>query len=344
MRILILVTLAVLASAAPFSQAAPPRDYVVITGSSTAYPFATVVAERVGKTTGFRTPQVNAFGSGGGIRQFCGGIGPRYPDIVLASRRMRPTEVTDCHQNRVLELVELKFGYDGIIIAAADKVGPKLSLTPRDIYQAIARDVPDPDGGQTLVRNPHRTWKQINPALPDVPVKVYGPPPTSGTRDVLAELGMERGCLSFPLLSTMRGEDPARFRAACHAVREDGAYIDSGENDNIIIKKILADPAAVGIFGFNFYDQNLDRVRAAQVNGVAPTWETIFDQVYPLSRPLYLYVKSAHLGWIPGLEAFLKELINEGTWGENGYLSERGLVPLTRDERDEYAEKVRQLW
>ncbi len=342
MRISVLLTAALLTCAIPSSRATPPRDYVVITGSSTAYPFATVVAERVGKTTRFRTPQISAFGSGGGIRQFCAGIGPRHPDIALASRPMKPSEVSDCHHNRVRNIVELKFGYDGIIIAAAN-AGLTLTLTPKDIYLALARDIPEPGGGEKLVANPYGTWSDVNPSLPDVPIKVYGPPPTSGTRDVLAELGMERGCRSFPYLSVMRTQQPERFKAACHAIREDGAYIDSGENDNLIIKKILADPRAVGIFGFNFYDQNLDKVQAAEVNGVAPSWETIFDHIYPLSRPLYLYVKREHLGWIPGLEAFLTELTREGTWGENGYLAERGLVPLTREEREMYAEKVRKL-
>jgi len=185
-------------------------------------------------------------------------------------------------------------------IIATGTRGPGLRLTLKDIHLALARSVPNPGGGPTLVANPYRTWREVNAAWPDLPIRVFGPPPTSGTRDVVAELAMEGGCRSYGWLAATRRRDPEGFGTACHAIREDGAYIDSGENDNLIIKKLEADETAVGIFGFSFYDQNTDKVKAAEVNGVAPTWETIFEHVYPLSRPLYLYVKKAHIGWIPG--------------------------------------------
>jgi phosphate transport system substrate-binding protein len=318
------------------------RDYVIAVGSSTVYPFATAVAERVGKTTKFRAPHIEAFGSGGGIRLFCGGIGPDHPDIALTSRQMKASEVEHCRQRKVNDILEIKLGHDGIVVASA-KESPPFSLAREDIYLALGREVPDPNNGEKLVENPYQTWKQVRSNLPDIPIRVYGPPPTSGTRDVFVELAMQPGCRSLNRLGALRDANPEQFQRICQSMREDGAYIEAGENDNLIIQKLRVDEQALGIFGFSFYDQNSDTIQVAEINGVEPTWETIFEHAYPLSRPLFIYTKKAHIDRIPGLKAFLAELTDEKTWGEEGYLVDKGLIPLTGEERKRYADRVKAL-
>ncbi len=319
--------------------ALPPRDYVSVVGSSTAYPFAATVAERFGKTTEFRAPRVESVGSGAGIRLFCKSVGPESPDVALASRAMTASEIKMCQDNGVDSVTKIKFGYDGITVANSRKA-PQLELSHKELFLALARDVPDPKNPQELIPNPYKTWNAVNPNLPDTGILVFGPPPTSGTRDVLVELALEKGCESFEAISALKNVQHSTFRKICHSLREDGAYVNSGENDNLIVKKLLADPQAVGIFGFNFYERNRDRLRAVGVAGAEPSWENIFDHSYPLSRPLFLFIKNAHVHAIPGVKAYLTEFVNENTLGEGGYLVDKGLIPLHEDEIRALSETV----
>ena len=276
------------------------RDYISIVGSSTVYPFATVVVEQFGKTTKFKTPKVESTGSGGGLKMFCAGVGVEYPDITNASRRIKESEFETCQKNGVKDVVEVKIGYDGIAIANSKKA-PAMQLSLRDIFLALAKDVPDPKGGEKLVANPYKTWKDVNPALPAQTIEVLGPPPTSGTRDAFTELAMEGGCSSFDWIKAMKKSDAKQYKATCHTVREDGAYVEAGENDNLIVQKLETNPNALGIFGFSFLDQNRDMIQGSVIDGVKPEFETIADGSYPISRPLYFYVKKAHVDVIPGM-------------------------------------------
>ena len=318
------------------------RDYISIVGSSTVYPFATVVVEQFGKTTKYKTPMVESTGSGGGMKLFCAGVGVQYPDITNASRRIKKSEFDTCKKNGVAAVVEIKIGYDGIAIANSKKAEP-LNLTLRDIFLALAREVPNPDGGETLVANPYKTWKDVNAALPDRAIEVLGPPPTSGTRDAFAELAMEGGCKSFDWIKALKKTDKKRYKSICHTVREDGAYVEAGENDNLIVQKLESNPKALGVFGFSFLDQNRDKIRSSAIDGVAPEFETISDGSYPISRPLYFYVKAAHAEVIPGMKAYLAEFTSEKAWGDEGYLSDRGLIPMPADERKKFAEDAEKL-
>jgi len=314
------------------------RDYISIVGSSTVYPFSTVVAERFGRTTDFSTPKIESTGSGGGFKLFCSGAGVQYPDITNSSRRVRQSEIDECARNGIAEVVEVKIGYDGIVLANVNGA-PTYELTRRQIYLALAKDVPDA-AGSSLVPNPYRNWGDIDAALPNIRIEVLGPPPTSGTRDAFVELVMLAGCEAFPMIETLA--DDARD-AACFTMREDGAFIEAGENDNLIVQKLEANPTALGIFGFSFLDQNQDKVQGSLIDGVAPEFDSIADGSYPVSRPLYSYVKKLHVGEIPGIEEFLAELTSEAAWGEFGYLSDRGLIPLPDTERRTVLEAVRRL-
>jgi phosphate transport system substrate-binding protein len=317
------------------------RDYVYIVGSSTVYPFATVVVERFGRGSEFRTPKVEQTGSGGGLKQFCDGVGARYPDIANSSRAIKQSEIDACAKNGVTEIVEVRIGYDGIVIANA-VASPAMNLTRKDIFLALAKDVPGDSEGQ-LVPNPYRTWKDVNAGLPARNIEVLGPPPTSGTRDAFVELAMEGGCKSISWIAGIAATDESRFKRICHTIREDGAFVEAGENDNLIVKKLEANPQAMGIFGFSFLDQNADKVKGAAVDGSEPTFDSIADGSYPVSRPLFLYVKKAHVDVIPGLRGFLAEFTSERAWGDFGYLSDRGLIPLPPEERAEVAATVRTM-
>jgi len=318
------------------------RDYISIVGSSTVYPFATVVAEQFGKTTDFKTPKVESTGSGGGMKLFCAGVGVEHPDITNASRRIKKTEYDTCHTNGVNEIVEVKIGYDGIALANSKKAAP-MALSLRDVYLALAKEVPAADGEKKLVPNPYKTWKQVNPDLPDVAIEVLGPPPTSGTRDAFVELAMEGGCKTFDWIKALKKEDKKEYKRICHTIREDGAYVEAGENDNLIVQKLEANPKAVGIFGFSFLDQNRDQIQGSSVNGIKPEFESIANGSYPVSRPLYFYVKKAHVGTIPGMEAYLAEFTSEKAWGDEGYLTDRGLIPMPKDERVKFAKDANEL-
>ncbi len=317
------------------------RDTISIVGSSTVYPFATVVAERFGRT-GNATPKIESTGSGGGMKLFCQGVGTQHPDITNASRRMKKSEFELCQSNGVKDITEVKVGYDGIVIANSVK-GEQIDLSLRDIFLALAKDVPNPDGSEELVANPYKTWKEVNPALPNTKIEVLGPPPTSGTRDAFNELAIEGGCMTYPWLKAIKDEDKSKSKAICRSVREDGAYVEAGENDNLIVQKLEKNPAAYGVFGYSFLDQNRGVVQAANVDGVEPTFDAIGSGDYPVSRSLFFYVKKAHVGVVPGIEGYVKEFTSEKAWGDQGYLGEKGLTPLGDDLRKSMAKQARSL-
>lgn len=312
------------------SMNAHARETISIVGSSTVYPFSTVVAERFGKTTNFNTPKIESTGTGGGMKLFCAGVGPSHPDITNASRAIKSSEVEKCASNGVTP-VEVKVGYDGIVFANSIN-GVDVKLTRRDLYLALAKQVPNPDGSKTLVENPYTTWNDIRSDLPDTKIEVMGPPPTSGTRDAFVELAMEGGAKTFDWLKDLRKQDKKAFKGIAHTIREDGAFIEAGENDNLIIQKLTNNPDAFGIFGFSFLDQSSDLVKGINVDGVDPQFETIADNSYPISRPLFFYVKREHLGSIPGVREYLEEFTSERAIGEEGYLTDKGLIPLPADE------------
>nr|WP_206203052.1 substrate-binding domain-containing protein [Thioalkalivibrio sp. XN8] len=326
------------------AQAQSARDSIFIVGSSTVYPFSTVVAENFGRSTAFKTPKVESTGSGGGLKLFCSGVGVEHPDITNASRAIKSSEVELCKSNGVEEIVEVKIGYDGIVLSNS-KDGPDFDLTLKDVWLALAAEVPDPanpDSGE-LVKNPYMTWDQVNASLPAIKIEVLGPPPTSGTRDAFVELAMETGCKAFPWIEELDKSDSGRFKAICHTVREDGGYVEAGENDNLIVQKLQGNKNALGIFGFSFLDQNSDVLKGKAVDGVRPTFDNIADGSYPVSRSLYVYVKKAHVGVIPGMREFLAEFTSEKAWGPEGYLADRGLIPLPQAERKAVAERVQNL-
>jgi phosphate transport system substrate-binding protein len=330
----ILAAAAILAVSMNASKA-EARDYISIVGSSTVYPFATVVAEQFGKTTKFKTPKIESTGSGGGLKLFCAGVGVEHPDVTNASRRIKSSEVEKCNTNGVKEIIEVKIGYDGIVLANSKKVKP-LKLTRKDVFMALAKDVPDPKGGEKLVPNPYKTWKDVNSSLPNTKIEVLGPPPTSGTRDAFVELAMEGGCKKFDWIKAMKKKDKKAYKKICHTIREDGAFVEAGENDNLIVQKLDVNPNAIGIFGFSFLDQNTDKVQGSLVDGVEPTFDAIADGEYPVSRPLYFYVKKAHVGTIPGITEYLNEFTSDKAWGSDGYLADKGMIPMPEKERAKF--------
>ncbi|MEW5249992.1 PstS family phosphate ABC transporter substrate-binding protein [Microbulbifer discodermiae] len=332
-----LATLTIAASQAAMAA----RDHISIVGSSTVYPFTTTVAERFSRSTQFKTPVVESTGTGGGMKLFCQGVGETTADVTGASRRIKESELKTCNDNGV-DVVEVQVGYDGIVLANAKGADP-LQLTRKDIFLALAREVPNPDGSETLVANPYKTWKDVNPALPAMKIEVLGPPPTSGTRDAFAELAMEGGCKKFDWIAAKKKQDKNAYKAICHTVREDGAYVEAGENDNLIVNKLVANPDALGIFGFSFLDQNADKVQGSVIENHKPTFESIAEQSYPVSRPLFIYVKKAHIDVIPGMKQFLAEFTNERAWGEDGYLADKGMIPLSTTRRQEVATNVRKM-
>jgi phosphate transport system substrate-binding protein len=325
-RSLLLTTLALLAI--PEVHARGARDFISIAGSSTVYPFSAAVAENFGKANRrFKTPKVEATGTGGGIKLFCSGVGVGTIDVANASRRMKAGEYADCQKNGVKEIVEVHIGFDGIVLAQA-KSQPPLRFTLKDVYTALAKTVPDPKNPSNFVANPYRTWKQVNPQLPDVRIEVLGPPPTSGTRDAFVELAMDMGCDAYPSIKALKASDEKRHRQLCQTVREDGAYVEAGENDNLIVQKLIANPRAVGIFGFSFLEENLNSLHGSLIDGVGPEFEAIASGKYPVARSLYMYVKKAHVGVIPGLREFVGEFVSDKAIGEEGYLASKGLIPL----------------
>ncbi len=337
-----LATVALAGSIAAVSAPAMARDTVNIVGSSTVYPFATVVAERFGRNTDFPTPKLESTGSGGGLKLFCAGIGTQHPDITNSSRRMKKSEFELCQSNGVKEITEVKIGSDGIVLAQS-KDAESMDLSLQQIYLALAKDVPDPKGGEKLVANPYKNWSDIDAGLPNKPINVMGPPPTSGTRDAFVEIAMEGGCKSFPWIKAMEKQDKNQFKAACHSMREDGPFVEAGENDNLIVQRLAQDTEVMGIFGYSFLMENEGQIKAATVDGVAPNADTIADEAYPVARSLYFYIKNAHVGVVPGIKEYAEEFTTESTWGDNGYLVDVGLIPNPRDVRMQTAKNVKEL-
>lgn len=334
-----LASVAVAGALAAVSTPTLARDTINIVGSSTVYPFATVVAERFGRNTSFPTPKLESTGSGGGLKLFCAGIGTEHPDITNASRRMKSSEFELCQTNGVEEIVEVKIGSDGIVLASSQEA-ENLDVTLRQIFLALAKDVPNPDGSEELVPNPYQNWSDIDASLPNKPIRVMGPPPTSGTRDAFAELALEGGCKTYDWIKAIKGEDKPRYKSICHSVREDGAFVEAGENDNLIVQKLTADTSAYGVFGYSFLEENAGTLQAATINGIEPTMENISSDAYPVARSLWFYVKKAHVGVVPGIAEYVGEFTSEGAWGDNGYLADVGLIPLDRATRMEAAESA----
>ena len=333
---------AALAASAISMSANAQRDHISIVGSSTVYPFSTVVAERFGKSTKFATPKVESTGSGGGLKLFCSGVGSATPDITNASRAIKSSEVELCAKNGINDIIEITVGYDGIVLANTT-AAKQISLTRREIFLALAKNIPNPDGSETLVDNPYTTWNEINSTLPATKIEVLGPPPTSGTRDAFAELALEGGCKTFPFIKAMKKQNKKKYKAVCHAVREDGAYVEAGENDNLIVQKLVANPTALGVFGYSFLEQNSDKVQGSMIDGKLPTFDAIAEGDYPVSRSLFFYVKKAHIGVIPGIEEYLAEFTSEKAMGEYGYLAEKGMIPMTEEERANVLDTVKNL-
>lgn len=325
------------------STSAFARDYISIVGSSTVYPFATVVAEQFGKTSKFKTPKIESTGSGGGMKLFCAGVGVEHPDITNASRRIKSSEFEKCQKNGVKEIVEVKIGYDGIAMANSKKA-TQFELSRKDIFLALAKEVPDPNSKTfKLIENPYKMWNEVNSSLPAIKIEVLGPPPTSGTRDAFVELAMEGGCKAFPEIKAEKKANKKNYKRICHSIREDGAYVEAGENDNLIVQKLDANPDALGIFGYSFLEQNSDKVQGSKIEGKAPEFESISDGSYPVSRPLFFYVKKAHIGTIPGIKEFLAEYTSDKAWGEEGYLADKGMIPMPAEERKKFGDDVANL-
>jgi phosphate transport system substrate-binding protein len=328
-------TVAALATVA-FAGDALARDQIRIVGSSTVFPFASTVVERFGQKGDFATPVIESTGSGGGIKLFCAGVGESHPDITNASRRIKSSELEACAANGVAEVTEVKIGYDGIVLANSRDAEP-LQVTVGQLWQALAKEVPV-DG--EIQANPHQNWSDIDSSLPDTKIQVYGPPPTSGTRDAFVELVMQVGCEESEAVTQL---DEARMEEVCATMREDGAFIEAGENDNLIVQRLNANPDAFGIFGYSFLEQNMDSVQGSTINGAEPSFENIASGDYPVSRSLYFYDKNAHVGVVPGIEEYVAEFVSEDAVGPDGYLIDKGLIPLEEDELKQVSEAALNL-
>ncbi|WP_425548614.1 substrate-binding domain-containing protein [Allohahella marinimesophila] len=336
-----LTTVALAGGIAAVSAPAMARDTINIVGSSTVYPFATVVAERFGRNTDFPTPKLESTGSGGGLKLFCEGVGTQHPDITNASRRMKKSEFENCQSKGVKAITEVRIGADGIVIANS-KDAEKIDLTLKQVFLALAKEVPSEDG-KKLVANPYQKWSDIDSSLPDYEINVMGPPPTSGTRDAFVEIAMEGGCKEFDMIAKMEDENEDKFKSVCHSMREDGPFVEAGENDNLIVQRLAKDPETLGIFGYSFLMENTGQIQAATIGGVEPTPENISSDKYPVARSLWFYIKNAHVGVVPGIKEYAGEFTSEGAWGDNGYLVDVGLIPLPREQRMEIAKKVKSL-
>ena len=322
-RSLILAT-TILAAA---STQAFARDEIRIVGSSTGYPFTTAVAETFGKTSG-KTPVVESTGTGGGFKLFCAAAGVDSPDFTNASRAIKKSEFEDCAKNGI-NVIEIKVGFDGLTVATA---GEPIKLTKQQIFMALAKQVPDASG--KLVDNPYKMWNEIDASLPATKIEVLGPPPSSGTRDSFVELVMEKGAEKFESLAAMKKADAKAFEGVWKSIREDGAYVEAGENDNLIVQKLEANKAAFGIFGFSFLEENAGKINGVEVDGVSPSYETIAGGEYKVARPLYVYAKKEHIGVIPGMAEFMAEYVSEAAIGADGYLADKGLVALPADQAE----------
>ena len=326
--------IAVVFAGSAFAQS---RDQIKIVGSSTVFPYTQAVSEEYANKTGNAAPVVESTGTGGGFKVFCGGIGPDYADITGASRAIKSSEVELCASNGVDDITEALIGYDGLSIAHA-RSAPDMDLTEEQIFQALAAELPDGNGG--FVANPNKKWSDIDASLPDFDIIAFGPPPTSGTRDAFVELVMHDGCADLPGMSELKEADEDKWEEVCSRMRQDGPFVEAGENDNLIVQRLESDPNAVGIFGYSFLYENSDKLKPVAVNGVEPTFDTIADGSYPVSRPIFFYVKNAHRDVIPGMKEFIAEYMSEEALGPDGYLAERGLTPLSDAKRAEVQDAV----
>ncbi len=315
---------------------AEARSQMRAVGSSTVYPFAKMVAERVARANPrLGTPIIESTGTGGGIKLFCAGVGERFPDVANASRRMKASEAKTCAANGVSKITEIQVGIDGIAFATSKRT-PLQGLTTREIYMALAK---------TPFGKPNRakTWKDVNSKLPATPIRVYGPPPTSGTRDALGELIMTAGCETNAGMAALKKSDEKKHKAICTGMREDGAFIEAGENDNLIVQKLEANPGTVGIFGYSYLEENADKLKGLSINAIAPTYDAISAFKYPGARPLYVYVKNAHVAAIPAVKAFIAEFTKESAFGPTGYLRRAGLIASPNAVRARSQTAARQL-
>ena len=319
---------AALVTAAALTSVAEARE-IRIVGSSTVYPFTTIVGETFA-AEGNAAPVIESTGTGGGMKLFCGGVGAEHPDFTNASRAIKSSEVEKCEANGVTPL-EMKVGYDGITFSNSTK-SKQLEITPRELFQALAKDLPQENG--KLVPNPFTHWNQINPNFPATKIEVLGPPPSSGTRDAWLELVMESGCQTYGWVKDLKKADSKKYKGICHGIREDGAYVEAGENDNLIVQKLDNNPNAFGIFGYSFLDNNRDKLQGSVIAGVAPSFETIADGSYPASRALYVYAKKEHMDVIPGMREFMELYLSDDLAGQDGSLGDAGLIPLPQKELD----------
>ncbi len=324
-------------SAFAISFEAEKRNYIQAVGSSTVYPFAATIAEEFGRSSQFKTPIVEATGTGGGFKLFCSGVGYGYPDFSNASRKIEASEIKKCAENGVQEIVEIKIGYDGIVLANSTS-GRKYSLSKKQIFLALAEKIPAKDSTK-LVKNSYQKWSDIDSNLPKINIAIYGPPTTSGTRDAFVELVMEGVCNEMPEFAIAFPDKKIR-KKKCHVIRSDGKFIEAGENDNLIVQKLKNDPDALGIFGFSFLEENRDTIQSASINQIVPSFANIVSGAYPVSRPLFIYLKKEHLNLIPGMREFAQEIISKDTVGNDGYLLQKGLIPLTDSELKKVRDEV----
>jgi phosphate transport system substrate-binding protein len=340
------IAVAAIACAAVSTLSSPAfaRDQIRIVGSSTVYPFTTAVAEQAGKAGGGKAPVVESTGTGGGFKLFCAGVGATTPDITNASRPMKKAEYEECQKNGVNDVIEIKIGLDGIVLAIA-KSGPEFSLTQEEIFLALAKEIHDEN--LKFVPNPHKAWKDIDPTLPDSKIEVLGPPPTSGTRDAFLENVMEKGAKGFGGLREMKDADEKNgtktYDQVWKSIRTDGAYVEAGENDNLIVQKLEGNPNAIGIFGFSYLEENRTKIKSILVGGQEATYENIASGKYPASRSLFIYVKKAHIDTIPGIKEFLAEYVSDKAIGENGYLAQKGLIAMPKEEIEKSRKTVAEL-
>ena len=327
---------AALVASTAFAGAAVARDQVKVVGSSTVFPYSQAAAEEYANKTGNPAPVVESTGTGGGFKVFCGGIGPDFADITGASRAIKDSEAELCASNGVTDISEALIGYDGLSIAHA-RSAPEMDLTEEQIFKALAAELPDGNGG--FVANPNKKWSDIDASLPDFDIIAFGPP-TSGTRDAFVELVMHDGCSELPGMADLKKSDGDKWEEVCSRMRQDGPFVEAGENDNLIVQRLEADANAVGIFGYSFLYENNDKLKAVLVNGVEPTFDTIADFSYPVARPIYFYVKNAHRDVIPGMKEFLAEYLSDSALSSDGYLPERGLTPLSDEKRMEVQKNV----
>ncbi|MEM9939676.1 MAG: substrate-binding domain-containing protein [Pseudomonadota bacterium] len=317
--------------------ASAQEERIKIVGSSTVAPFSTTVAEQFGAASKYATPIVESTGTGGGFKAFCRSIGSDTPSISNASRKIKASEYELCAEAGITEIVEVRIGFDGIVLANA-KSAPQLDLTKEQIYRALAAELPDGTGG--WIDNPNKTWRDISEDLPDMQILVSGPPPTSGTRDAFVEIAMEGGAVMIPELAELKTTDSAAFERLAHRVRNDGAWIDSGENDSGIVQTLLKNDDSIGVMGYSFLEQNLDRIKGAKVGGVTPEFDRIASGDYGISRSMYFYVKAENMTLVPGLIDYVSEFTQEDAWGPEGYLVDKGLIPLSAEDRVDVRDSV----